>query len=260
MGSLDGRVAIVTGAGRGAGRRHALFFAHEGACVVVNDLIGAQEVVARITAAGGRAVASADVVAEWAGARSVVAQAVAAFGRLDVIVNNAEPPGGGLVAGLEEAQWDAVLGDHLKGHVALLRHAAEYWKDQARSGATVRASVINTASPSGTFVVDPGQAGFAAAKAGIAAVTLVAAAELAPYGVRVNAITPTEREDDELGLDELSLLAAHLADQRCTLTGRVLAVQGGEISELAGWHVLRTIEADQSWTVDSVAEGLLAWS
>jgi len=260
MASLDGRVAIITGAGRGIGRQHALLFAREGACVVVNDRRGAHDVVAEITASGGRAVANTDNVADWAAAQSMVSQAVAEFGSLDIVVNHAGVLRDGFVAGLDEAQWDADVAAHLKGHFALVRHAAEYWKQQATSGATVRASVINTASPSGTFIVNPGQANQAAANAGIAAMTLVAAAELARYGVRVNAITPTEGDDGTQGPEEVSALVAHLAERRCTLTGRVLSVAGGEISELAGWHVLRTIEAEETWTVDSVADGLLAWT
>lgn len=260
MASLEGRVAIVTGAGRGIGRQHAVVFAREGACVVVNDLAGADDVVAEITAAGGRAVANADDVAGWVGAQSLVKQAVAEYGGLDVVVNNAGILRDGFVAGMEEAQWDAVIDSHLKGHIALMRHAAEYWKDQTTSGVTVRASVINTVSPAGTFVVDPGQANHAAATAGIAAMTLVAAAELGRYGVRVNAIAATGGSHHGLGPEEASSLAAHLADRKCTMTGRVLSVRGGAISELAGWHVLRTIEAEETWTIDSVADGLLAWS
>ncbi len=204
MGSLDGRVAIITGAGRGIGREHALLFAREGASVVVNDLGGAndgsgadagpaQQVVDEIVAAGGKAVANTDNIATWDGAEGLVKQAVSEFGRLDVLVNNAGILRDAFIAGMDESQWDAVIAVHLKGHAATLHHAAAYWKDQSKAGETVNASVINTASASGTFMPNAGQGNYGAAKAGIAALTLVAADELDRYGVRVNAIAPIAR-------------------------------------------------------------------
>ena len=182
MDTLHNKVAVITGAGRGIGRSHALLFAAEGAAVVVNDLGGAndgsgqdsgpaQEVVDEITAAGGRAVANTDNVATWDGAKNLVAQAVEEFGTLDVVVNNAGILRDSFVAGISEADWDSVIAVHLKGHAAVLHHAAAYWKTQSKSGQQVRASVINTASASGTFLVNPGQANYGAAKAGIAALT-----------------------------------------------------------------------------------------
>ncbi|WP_020666654.1 SDR family oxidoreductase [Amycolatopsis nigrescens] len=285
MGALDGRVAIITGAGRGIGREHALLFASEGAAVVVNDLGGgndgsgsdagpAQEVVDEITAAGGKAVANTSNVADWQGAAEMVDQAVSEFGRLDVLVNNAGILRDGFIAGLEEAQWDAVIAVHLKGHMAPLRHASAYWKARSKAGEQVAAAVINTASASGTFMPNAGQVNYGAAKAGIAAMTLVAAQELERYGVRVNAIAPIARtrltlatpgmgaifaqeveegEFDAFSPANISPLVAYLATEKCPLNGKVLAVQGGAISELGGWHDVRTIETEGPWRIDDIA-------
>lgn len=287
MGALEGRVAIITGAGRGIGREHALLFAREGAAVVVNDLGGdnagegfdagpAQEVVDEIVAAGGTAVANTANVCEWEGAKSLVQQAVGEFGRLDVLVNNAGILRDSFIPGMDESQWDAVIAVHLKGHFATLRHAAEYWKARTKAGDRPNAAVINTASGSGTTLPNPGQANYGAAKAAIAALTLVAAAELERYGVRVNAIAPIARtrltlatpgmgdlmaEPDDGSLDlfapaNISPLVAYLAMERCAVTGRVYAVQGGAISQLAGWHAAETIETDGLWRIDDIAARL----
>ncbi|APE17013.1 SDR family oxidoreductase [Mycolicibacterium pallens] len=287
MGILDGRVAVVTGAGRGIGREHALLFAREGALVVVNDLGGsntgegadsgpAHEVVAEITAAGGRAVANGDNISSWAGAKSLVQQAIDEFGRLDVLVNNAGILRDAFIAGMDEAQWDAVVTVHLKGHFAMLHHASEYWKAQSKSGEQPMAAVINTASGSGLTIPNAGQANYGAAKAGIAALTLIAAEELERYGVRVNAIAPIARtrltlatpgmgalmaEPEDGGLDlfapaNISPLVAYLASEKCPLTGQVYAVQGGAISLLKGWHDVETIETDRVWEIDDIAARL----
>ncbi len=292
MGALDGRVAVVTGAGRGIGREHALLFASEGASVVVNDLGGAndgsgsdagpaQDVADEITAAGGTAVANTANVATWDGARALIDQAVSSYGRLDVLVNNAGILRDGFVAGLEEAQWDAVINVHLKGHFAPLHHAAAYWKERAKAGETVSGAVVNTASASGTTLPNAGQANYGAAKAGIAALTLVAAAELERYGVRVNAIAPIARtrltlatpgmgaifaqEVPEGELDlfspaQISPLVAYLATESCPITGKVYAVQGGSIQELAGWSVAKTTETDKPWTIAEIEQRLGEWS
>ncbi|WP_396925461.1 SDR family oxidoreductase [Mycolicibacterium sp.] len=287
MGILDGRVAVITGAGRGIGREHALLFAREGALVVVNDLGGsntgegadsgpAHEVVAEITAAGGRAVANGDNISSWAGAKSLVQQAIDEFGRLDVLVNNAGILRDAFIAGMDEAQWDAVVTVHLKGHFAMLHHASEYWKAQSKSGEQPMAAVINTASGSGLTIPNAGQANYGAAKAGIAALTLIAAEELERYGVRVNAIAPIARtrltlatpgmgalmaEPEDGGLDlfapaNISPLVAYLASEKCPLTGQVYAVQGGAISLLKGWHDVETIETDKVWEIDDIAARL----
>ncbi|WP_278261980.1 SDR family oxidoreductase [Nocardia sp. AG03] len=288
MGKLDGRVAVITGAGRGIGREHALLFAREGAAVVVNDLGGAndgtgtdagpaQQVVDEIVAAGGKAVANTDNIATWDGAKELIDQAIAEYGRLDVVVNNAGILRDAFIAGMDESQWDAVIAVHLKGHAATLHHAAAYWKAQSKAGNPVNAAVINTASASGTFMPNAGQGNYGAAKAGIAALTLVAADELERYGVRVNAIAPIARtrltlatpgmgalfaaevpegEFDAFAPSNISPLVAHLAEADCPLTGKVFAVQGGAIVELAGWHDVRTVETDGPWTIDEVAARL----
>lgn len=292
MGSLEGRVATITGAGRGIGREHALLCAQEGASVIVNDLGGgndgcgsdagpAQQVVDEITGAGGKAIANTSNVADWAGAAELVEQAVAEFGRLDVLVNNAGILRDAFIAGMEESQWDAVLDVHLKGHLAPLRHAAEYWKKQTKAGETVNAAVINTASASGTVMANAGQANYGAAKAGIAALTQVAAEELDRYGVRVNAIAPIARtrltlatpgmgalfahevgdgEFDAFSPANIAPMVAYLAREKCPFTGKVFAVQGGAISELAGWHDIRTAETDGPWTADEIQQQLAKWA
>lgn len=287
MGALAGRVAVITGAGRGIGREHALLFAREGAKVVVNDLGGsnagegadsgpAHEVVEEITSAGGTAVANTANVATWDGAESVVQQAIDEFGRLDVLVNNAGILRDSFIAGMEETQWDAVIAVHLKGHFAMLHHAAAYWKAQSKAGDRPNAAVINTASGSGVTLPNAGQANYGSAKAGIAALTLIAAEELERYGVRVNAIAPIARtrltlatpgmgslmaEPAEGELDlfspaNISPLVAYLASDKCPVTGKVYAVQGGAISALAGWHDVATIETDGAWRIDDIAARL----
>ncbi|MEN4400798.1 SDR family oxidoreductase [Mycolicibacterium senegalense] len=288
MSALNGRVAVITGAGRGIGREHALLFASQGAGVVVNDLGGsnagegsdsgpAHEVVAEIEAAGGRAVANTANVATWDGAKSLVQQAIDEFGRLDVVVNNAGILRDGFIPTMAESDWDAVIAVHLKGHFSVLRHAAEYWKAQSKSGDRPNASVINTASGSGTTIPNAGQANYGSAKAAIAALTLVAADELERYGVRVNAIAPIARTrltlatpgmgalmaepEDESEVDlfspaNISPLVAYLATEKCPITGRVYAVQGGAISQLAGWHDVETIETDGLWQIDDIAARL----
>ncbi|WP_280448269.1 SDR family oxidoreductase [Nocardia brasiliensis] len=288
MGSLDGRVAIVTGAGRGIGRAHALLLAAQGAAVVVNDLGGnnegigadagpAQQVVDEIVAAGGRAVADTANIADWAGAKALVDQAINAFGGLHVLVNNAGILRDAFIAAMDETQWDAVLAVHLKGHFAVLHHAAAYWKAESKAGRPVAASVINTASASGTFMPNPGQANYGAAKAGIAALTQVAALELERYGVRANAIAPVARtrltlatpgmgamfaeevpagEFDAFAPENISPIVAYLAQEKCPITGKVFAVQGGAISVLAGWTAAATIETSGPWELADLADRL----
>ncbi|MGB3697198.1 MAG: SDR family oxidoreductase [Gordonia sp. (in: high G+C Gram-positive bacteria)] len=291
MGALDGRVAVITGAGRGIGREHALLFASEGAAVVVNDLGGsnsgdgadagpAQEVVDEIVAAGGRAVADTGNIATWASAEALVARAVSEFGRLDVVVNNAGILRDGFIPTLAESDWDAVVAVHLKGHFAVMRHAAEYWKAESKAGRQPRAAIVNTASASGVTMPNAGQANYGAAKAAIAALTQVAADELDRYGVRANAIAPIARtrltlatpgmgammaaeaaELDEGAFDSfspanISPLVAYLATADCPITGKVFAVQGGAIDELGGWHDVKTIETDGAWRIDDIAARL----
>jgi NAD(P)-dependent dehydrogenase (short-subunit alcohol dehydrogenase family) len=280
-------VAVITGGGRGIGREHALLFAKEGAKIVVNDLGGsnagegadtgpAQEVVDEIVAAGGTAVANTENIATWKGAESAVQQAIGEFGRLDVLVNNAGILRDAFIAGMAEAQWDSVIAVHLKGHFAMLHHAAAYWKAQSKAGDQPIAAVINTASGSGVTLPNAGQVNYGSAKAGIAAMTLIAAEELERYGVRVNAIAPiartrltlatpgmgslmSEPDEDELDLfspANISPLVAYLATEKCPITGKVYAVQGGAISALSGWHDTDTIETDGAWLIDDIASRL----
>jgi NAD(P)-dependent dehydrogenase (short-subunit alcohol dehydrogenase family) len=291
MGTLDGRVAVITGAGRGIGREHALLFAHEGASIVVNDLGGsnagegsdagpAQEVVDEIVAAGGKAVANSDNIANWSGAKALIDQAVAEFGKLDVVVNNAGILRDAFVASIDESQWDSVISVHLKGHAAVLHHAAAYWKAQSKAGNQPTGAVINTCSASGVTLPNAGQANYGAAKAGIAALTLVAAEELDRYGVRVNAIAPIARtrltlatpgmgaifaqeveegEFDFFSPANIAPLVAYLATEKCPYTGQIFAVQGGSIQKLRGWSVAETTETEDPWTIAEVESRLTEW-
>ena len=289
MSSLEGRVAVITGAGRGIGREHALLFAREGAKVVVNDLGGAndgsgsdagpaQEVAAEIRAAGGDAVANTDDVASWEGAAALIEHAVGEFGQLDVVVNNAGILRDAFIASISEGEWDAVIDVHLKGHAAVLHHAAAHWKARSKAGEQPNAAVINTASASGVTLPNAGQANYGAAKAAIAALTLVAAAELDRYGVRVNAIAPIARTrltlatpgmgavfaagaTDASGHDlfdpsNISPLVAYLASADCPVSGKVFAVQGGSIQELSGWSVANEIETEGPWRIEDIAARL----
>jgi NAD(P)-dependent dehydrogenase (short-subunit alcohol dehydrogenase family) len=280
MGALDGRVAIITGAGRGIGREHALLFAAEGAKVVVNDLGGdnagegvdltpAQEVVEEIRAAGGEAIVNGDDVADYDGAGRMVQSAIDAFGDLHVLVNNAGILRDRMLVNMSEDDWDAVIHVHLKGHYAPMRQAAAHWREQAKAGIEVHASVINTSSTSGLFG-NPGQANYGAAKAGIAALTQIAARELVRYGVRVNAISPAARTrlteatpglgdivqppDDAAKFDvwdpaNVSPIVAWLATESCPVNGQVLFVQGGKVQLLQSWRYGDFIERNERWTI-----------
>jgi NAD(P)-dependent dehydrogenase (short-subunit alcohol dehydrogenase family) len=283
MGALDGRTAIITGAGRGIGREHALLFAAEGANVVVNDLGGAvdgsgddrspaQQVVDEIVAAGGHAVANADDVCDWEGGQRLIATAVETFGDLHVLVNNAGILRDRVLVNMSEADWDSVVHVHLKGHFVPTRHAAAYWRQQTKEGKEVRASVINTSSTSG-LLGNPGQANYGAAKAGIAAFTVIAAEELIRYGIRVNAIAPAARTrmtEQTPGLADIvqaprdpavfdswdpanvSPLAAYLATESCPATGRVFFVQGGQVRLFQPWTMTESIDRDGRWTVSGL--------
>ena len=270
MGTLDGRVAIITGAGRGIGREYALLFASEGAKVVVNDLgDAAQEVVDEIVAAGGQAIANNDDVADWEGGKRLIDAAVATYGDLHVLVNNAGILRDRVLINMTEDEWDAVIHVHLKGHFVPTRHAAAYWREQTKAGRDVKASVINTSSTSG-LLGNPGQTNYGAAKAGIAAFTTIAATELARYGVRVNAITPNARTrmtvetpgladivaapTDAAAFDawdpaNIAPLVAYLGTEDCPATGKVYFILGGQIRLFQPWTLTDTIEKDDRWTV-----------
>jgi len=271
---LDGKVAIVTGAGRGIGREHALALADAGAKVVVNDLGGslagdgsdrgpAEHVVEEIRSAGGEAVANGENVADFAGAERLVRQAIDHFGRLDILVNNAGILRDRMLVNMTEEEWDAVIAVHLKGHFAPTRHAAAYWREQSKSGEVVRARVINTSSPSGVFG-NVGQANYGAAKGAIASFTLIAAQELARYGVTVNCLAPnartrmTEETFGELaapdeGFDPLDpsniapLVVALCADDAQDITGQCFFVYGGAVNVLRAWDAGELVAADGRW-------------
>ncbi|MBF6372930.1 SDR family oxidoreductase [Nocardia farcinica] len=270
-----GRVVIVTGAGRGIGRAHALAFAAAGARVVVNDVgtslhgdstgeTPAQQVVGEITAAGGEAVANGDDVADWDGARNLIRQAVDSFGRLDVLVNNAGFVRDRMLVNLSEEEWDAVIRVHLKGHFATMRHAAEYWRGEAKAGRPVDARVINTSSGAG-LQGSVGQANYGAAKAGIAGLTLTAAAEFARYGVTVNAIAPSARTRmtetvfaemmakpesgfDAMAPENISPLVVWLGSTRSAgVTGRMFEVEGGKVALADGWRHGVAVDRGARW-------------
>lgn len=279
MGVADGRVVIVTGAGRGIGRAHALAFAAEGARVVVNDIgVGldgsagespAQQVVDEITAAGGEAVANGDDVADWTGAQNLIDTAVDTFGGLDVLVNNAGFIRDRMLANTSESEWDAVIRVHLKGHFATLRHAAGYWRRQIKAGTVgpddLNARIINTSSGAG-LQGSVGQGNYSAAKAGIAALTLVGAAELGRYGITVNAIAPAARtrmteavfaetmaapEDggfDAMAPENVSPLVVWLGSVESRgVTGKVFEVEGGLIRVAEGWAHGPQIDKGAKW-------------
>ncbi|MGH3716323.1 MAG: SDR family oxidoreductase [Micromonosporaceae bacterium] len=269
------RVVIVTGAGRGIGRAHALAFAAEGARVVVNDVgvaadgtgasaTPAQQVVDEIVALGGTATANTDDVADWSGAARLIATAVEAYGRLDVLVNNAGFVRDRMLVNLAEDEWDAVVRVHLKGHFAPLRHAAAHWRARRKAGELTHARVINTSSGAG-LLGSVGQANYSAAKAGIAALTLVAAAELDRYGVTVNAIAPAARTRmtertfadamaapadgfDAMAPENVSPLVVWLGStESAGVTGRVFEVDGGRVSLADGWRHGPVIDKADRW-------------
>jgi NAD(P)-dependent dehydrogenase (short-subunit alcohol dehydrogenase family) len=280
---LEGKVAIVTGAGGGLGRAHALALAREGARVVVNDLGSslsgdgtdpsrARAVVAEIEDLGSHAVANGENVADFEGARRLVEHALDAFGRLDVLVNNAGILRDRMLANMEEAEWDAVIAVHLKGHFAPTRHAAAHWRDRAKAGEDVRARVINTSSPSGVFG-NAGQSNYGAAKAGIAAFTVIAALELGRYGVTVNCIAPNARTrmtesafelpDEDAGFDPLDaannspIVVALCADEAQSITGQVFHVFGGAVNLLTPWSPGELFARETGWEAGALLAELV---
>jgi len=255
--SLKDRVAIVTGAGRGIGREHALLFAAEGAKVVVNDLDGmpAQEVVDEITAAGGEAVANDDDVADFEGARRIVDQAVDTFGDLHVLVNNAGIVRDRMLVNMSAEEWDVVVAVHLRGHFCPTRWAAAYWRDEHKAGRPGRRAVVNTTSLSGLFG-NAGQTNYGAAKTGIATFSIIANLELGRYGVRVNAIAPSgaTRMVGGRGADPAdgSPFVAYLATEDCPIDGKVFFVRGGEVCLFQPFVVVDSVEKEGRWTVDEL--------
>jgi len=283
MPNLAGKVAIVTGAGRGIGRAHALALAEAGAHVIVNDLgaalsgeghddTPAQQVAEEIKAAGGEAAANAENVADFDGAERMVKQAIDHFGRLDILVNNAGILRDRMVVNMTEQEWDSVIAVHLKGHFAPTRHAAAYWRERSKAGDEVKGRVINTSSPSGVFG-NIGQANYGAAKAGIAGFTIIVAQEVHRYGVTVNCLAPNARtrmtEDtfdmgapsegfDPLDPSNMSpLVVALSADTAQNITGQVFHVWGGAINALQGWTAGELFSTDEKWNADKLLGELL---
>jgi len=283
-GICDGRVVVITGGGRGIGRAHALEFARQGAKVVVNDL-GAEvdgsgsstgpagEVVDEIRGMGGEAVANGDDVSGWEGAQRLINTAVETFGTLHTVVNNAGILRDRMLTNMTEEEWDAVIKVHLKGTFAPTRWAAAYWREMAKAGTPVDASVINTSSASGLYG-NPGQTNYGAAKAGIASFTIIASKELERYGVRVNAIAPgaLTRMTENLGMgqraaerkpedfdamapENIAPLVVWLGSGLSTgITGRVFNVAGGQISVAEGWHRGPGVDKGDRWDPAELTE------
>ena len=264
MGICDGRVVVITGAGRGLGRSHALAFAREGAKLVVNDLGGApdgtgasagpaHDVVDEIRAMGGEAIANADDVGDFEAAAGIITTALDTFGRLDVVVNNAGILRDRMFVNIVPDEWDATIRVHLRGHFCVGRHAAAYWRDRAKAGEPVDARLINTSSGAG-LMGSVGQTAYAAAKAGIAAMTIVQAVELGRYGVTVNGLAPSARTRltegvfvdmmkevdggfDAMDPDNISPLVVWLGSPESRdVTGRLFEIEGGVLSVCDGWQ------------------------
>ncbi|MEV6245994.1 SDR family oxidoreductase [Streptomyces sp. NPDC051742] len=285
-GLCSGRVVIVTGAGRGLGRAHALAFAAEGAKVVVNDLGvapdgsggesgPAQRVVDEITASGGEAVAHGGDIATSDGAASLITTALAAFGRVDTLVNNAGFLRDRMLVNLDEDEWDAVVRVHLKGHFLPLKYATAHWRAETKAGRTPEARVIHTSSGAG-LLGSVGQGNYAAAKAGIVGLTLVAAAEAGRYGVQVNAIAPAARTRmtertfaetmaapeggafDAMAPENVSPLVVWLGSAASAgVTGRVFETEGGRITVMEGWRPGPTADKGARWTPAEAGEATL---
>jgi NAD(P)-dependent dehydrogenase (short-subunit alcohol dehydrogenase family) len=285
MNTLDGRVAIITGAGRGIGREHALLFAAEGARVVVNDLGGtndgtgqdatpAQEVAAEIRAMGGQAVVNGDNVADWQGAQRLINSAIEAFGDLDILVNNAGILRDRVLVNMTEEEWDAVIAVHLKGHFAPTKWAASYWREQIKAGINKPRNVVHTSSTSGLFS-NPGQGNYGAAKSGIATFSQITAKELVRYNVKSNCIapgartrltmatpgltdimTPKEGAFDMWDPANISPLVAYLSTADCAFNGETFFVQGGNVTRVDTWAMGDKVEQQDRWTVEGLGAAL----
>ncbi len=283
MGALEGKVAVVTGAGRGIGRGESLLLASKGASVVVNDVGGewdgvgedtrpAQQVVEEIEAAGGKAAANYANVASWAGAGELIRQAVETFGRLDIVVNNAGILRDAMIFNMTEENWDAVVGVHLKGHAAVTHHACAHWRERSKAGEETAGHIVNTSSEAGLYGLR-GQSNYAAAKAGIAALTQVTAREMRKYNVTANCIAPRARTRlitqtfgesimaaPEVGFDQFApenvapLVAFLASDAAAHISGQVFTVWGGAVQLMRGWEGGPTIDNQARWTLDRLGD------
>jgi len=290
MGHLDDRVVIVTGAGRGVGREHALLLASEGAKVLVNDFGGAQdgsggsmgpadEVVAEIVAAGGQAAANGDSVSDFAGAKRMVDQAVETFGDLHGVVNNAGILRDRMLVSMSEEEFDSVVDVHLKGTWAMMHHAANYWREQTKAGREISASIVNTTSTSGLHS-NVGQSNYGPAKSAIATLSILAAKELSRYGVRVNALAPAARtrmtestpglgeriqapedaaEFDKWDPANISPIVAWLCSEQCQATGQVYWLLGNRIARYLEWSKADMAETEGRWTIDELQRVAGSW-
>lgn len=278
MGILDNRVAIITGAGGGLGAAHARVFASEGCAVVVNDINreAAQKVVDEITAAGGKAIVNTSDITNYADSENAVKEAIAAFGDLHIVLNNAGINRDRMFASMSEAEWDAIIAVHLKGHFCISSHAVHYWRDQSKAGKPVDARIINTTSGAG-LQGSIGQSNYAAAKAGIAALTLNQAAELGRYGVTANAIAPAARTGMTTAVEAMatrmakpddgsfdywapenvsSLLAWLASAEAAHVTGRIFEAEGGKISIADGWRSTQGVDKGARWAPAEVGEAV----
>ena len=285
MGALDGRVAIITGAGRGRGRAPALLVAAPGAQVGGDDRGGglhgagadrapAQQVVDEIEKMGGEAVANVDSAADWDGAQRLIQTAVDTFGDLHVLVNNAGILRDRVIVNMTEEEWDSVIHVHLKGHFCPTRHAAAYWREQSKAGKEVKASIVHTSSTSG-LLGNPGQANYGAAKSGIATFSYIASLELGRYGVRSNAVAPAARTrlteqtpglqdvvkapEDESKFDvwdpaNVSPFVAYLGTVDCPFSGEAFLVQGGVVQRFQPWTLSEKIDRGDRWTLEELVK------
>ena len=276
--TLDGRVVIVTGSGRGLGREYALLAAREGASVVVNDLAGPQgnaadDVVAEITAAGGSAVADGHSVTTWNSAKAIIDTALSTFGRLDGIVPNAGFLRDRMLTTMTEAEWDDVIKVHQYGTFHMLKHGADYWRAQHKAGQPVDASIVTVTSISGLHS-NIGQVNYGAAKAAIALMTLSASRELGRYGVRINAISPVARTrmtlavmgpgsdvpgEDELDPVHVAPLVVYLLSGESKATGQVYGVAGRQIQRYQPWLPVESASTQAPWTIEGVQDALRDW-
>ena len=287
MGALEGRVAVITGAAGGLGREYAALFAAEGARLVLNDIGAArdgsgndpsivQALVDEITATGADAVGNAEDITTMAGAEAVLAQALDTYGEVHALVNSGGMLRDRMFVNMSEDEWDAIIRGHLRAHFCPSRVLAGHWRDRAKAGDAVRASMVNTTSNAG-LLSQPGQSNYAAAKAGIAGLTITLAEELTRYAVRVNAISPAARtrmttavpgmaemvappaSDDEFDVyhpGNVAPVVAWLSTEHCSVTGGVFYAQGGEVRVMRGWHAETTLDKGRRWTVEELEHEL----